>query len=138
MPFIVRQVEPVFVSRGLVIGGGGGGGGLAVVDERTHLSNASLTSCLRQLACLVGLAAEIFAGVECEAVLVQRRAQRLRGRLRRIEDAVGQLECRNVDIRESYLPTYLFLSFSFLSVGQLIPERPPVGRFLNKQSRFLS
>jgi len=113
MPFVLRQVTPVRLSRrpsssastGVCCDDGGDD------DARQVVTNRTLSACLRQLASLVSLAGDIFGQCQAEAQALNERTQQLRKRLDTVQSAVDALDSRTVEIRK------FFFSFLFLSLG---------------------
>lgn len=115
MPFVLRQVTPVRLSR---LGEPSKNGGvdncsqMADDDVRQLISNQTLSACLRQLASLVSLASDIFDHCHDEANVLQQRTVQLRQRLDRLQsDADQRLDSRSVAIRKLSLlaPGHHFL-----------------------------
>ncbi len=94
MPFVLRQVTPVLLSKT------GENGGIVLDDPRPSISNATLAACLRQLASLVGLAADIFRNCEEESDCLLKRSAALKTRLDRIQELVSKADSRTVAIRK--------------------------------------
>ena len=113
MPFVLRQVTPVRLSRrpsssastGVCCDDGDD-------DARQVVTNRTLSACLRQLASLVSLAGDIFGQCQAEAQALNERTQQLRKRLDTVQSAVDALDSRTVEIRK-FLLNFLFL-FSFI------------------------
>lgn len=98
MPFVLRQVTPVRVSRlpdGLAATTSNDDG-----DPRLSISNATLSACLRQLASLVSLAGDIFTRCQDEASTLHERSVQLAQRLDRLQINVDRLDSRSVIIRK--------------------------------------
>ena len=96
MPFVLRQVTPVRLSRL-----DAGHKDLIDQDPRQYITNQTLTACLRQLASLVSLAADIFNSCQDEASAIHERTVNLRERLNRLTASVDKLDPRIVPIRKS-------------------------------------
>ncbi len=109
MPFVLRQVTPVRLSRLGVNNSSQTAAGDKDDDVRQLISNQTLSACLRQLASLVSLASDIFTHCHDEASLLQQRTAQLRHRLDRLQSNADQrLDSRSVAIRK----------FLFSSPGQ--------------------
>ena len=93
MPFVLRQIEPVALSRGVA-------GRCDDLDAREAISNATLAACLRQLSSLVKFAAEMFAEFESQACDIERRSRRLRSRLDALQTSVDLYDSRTLPVRE--------------------------------------
>jgi hypothetical protein len=96
MPFVLRQVEPVALSRGVA-------GRCDDLDAREAISNATLAACLRQLSSLVKFAAEMFADFESQAGDIDRRSRQLRSRLDSLQKSVDQYDSRTLPVREYFV-----------------------------------
>ena len=95
MPFVLRQVTPVRLSRL----------NQKLEDDnddddiRQFISNQTLSACLRQLASLVSLASDIFTHCHDEANVLHQRTIQLRQRLDRLQSNADQrLDSRSVAI----------------------------------------
>lgn len=102
MPFVLRQVTPVRLSR--LAQPNAAQKELIDQDPRQYITNQTLTACLRQLASLVSLAADVFGACEHEAALVHERTVRLRERLDRLSVNVDKLDSRTAPIRKCRFP----------------------------------
>ncbi len=115
MPFVLRQVTPVRLSRrpsssastGVCCDDGGDD------DARQVVTNRTLSACLRQLASLVSLAGDIFGQCQAEAQALNERTQQLRKRLDTVQSAVDALDSRTVEIRKFFFSFLIsFIGFS--------------------------
>ena len=95
MPFVLRQVAPVYLSRTT--------SSATDDDPRTSISNATLSACLRQLASLVSLAGDIFSQCHGEAERIHQRTVALQGRLDKLTRAVESADSRTDPIRKKKL-----------------------------------
>lgn len=98
MPFILRQVTPVRLSR--LPNDGSSTTNSLEVDPRQSISNQTLSACLRQLASLVALASDIFTHCQDEASVLHQRTVQLRQRLDRLQSNADQLDSRSAPIRK--------------------------------------
>ena len=106
MPFVLRQVTPVRLSRLGASQTASSSVGDDDDDVRQLISNQTLSACLRQLASLVSLASDIFAHCHDEASLLQQRTTQLSQRLDRLQSNADQrLDSRSVAIRKFSLDT---------------------------------
>ena len=108
MPFVLRQVTPVRLSR-LPTDGPSSPSVSLLDDPRQCISNQTLSACLRQLASLVSLAADIFTHCQDEASNLHERTVQLRQRLDRLQTNADRLDSRSVPIRKFLSPSF-FLS----------------------------
>ena len=98
MPFIVRKVEPRYLSRGHVPAAG-------AVDwacgaELEAVANGALTASLRQLASLLVAAEDVFAELTAELAGIAERSGRLRMRIDRVEEAIGKVDPKKIPVRK--------------------------------------
>lgn len=133
MPFVLRQVTPVRLSR---LGASQTASSVGDDDDdvRQLISNQTLSACLRQLASLVSLASDIFAHCHDEASLLQERTAQLSQRLDRLQSNADQrLDSRSVAIRKFSLDDTKCISMFSLyksSKGVKIPYVWGYHRFL--------
>lgn len=102
MPFVLRQVSPVHLSR-RSSSTNNDPGDEDFGDPRTSISNATLSACLRQLASLVSLAGDIFGQCHLEADEIRKRTESLRSRLDKLTEIVSSEDSRTVPIRKSLI-----------------------------------
>ena len=122
MPFVLRQVTPVRLSR------------LNTKledndddDIRQFISNQTLSACLRQLASLVSLASDIFTHCHDEANVLHQRTIQLRQRLDRLQSNADQrLDSRSVAIRK-FLSSMFRTSSGGLHICVGVPSFPVSG-----------
>ncbi|KAK4026487.1 hypothetical protein OUZ56_015483 [Daphnia magna] len=106
MPFVLRQVTPVRLSRLPTADHQQDRTKVMRVaddddDARQCISNHTLSACLRQLASLVSLASDIFTQCHDQANDLHRRTVQLRQRLDRLQTNADQrLDSRAVPIRK--------------------------------------
>uniref|UniRef100_A0A131YV21 Mucin 17 n=1 Tax=Rhipicephalus appendiculatus TaxID=34631 RepID=A0A131YV21_RHIAP len=92
MPFVKWTIEPVFLSRQPIPPDKN------VTDELEASANSTLVGTLRQLACLVAVADNIFEGIAAECKVIFERSVQLQDKLERCERSVSQLNARAVPI----------------------------------------
>ncbi|KAH7938081.1 hypothetical protein HPB49_019695 [Dermacentor silvarum] len=93
MPFVKWTIEPVFLSRQPIPPDKN------VTDELEASANSTLVGTLRQLACLVAVADNIFEGIAAECKIIYERSVQLKDKLDRCERSVSQLNAKAVPIR---------------------------------------
>lgn len=134
MPFVLRQVTPVRLSRLPTSDGTERTVALSATatddDPRQLITNQTLSACLRQLASLVSLAADIFTHCQDEASVLHQRTIQLRQRLDRLQSNADQLDSRSVPIRKfpffcsndffAFAVAFLFLFIYCVSFGRLV------------------
>lgn len=98
MPFVMRKVEPRHLCRGHVPGGSQPG--WPVGAELEAVANGALTSSLKQLASLLTIAEDIFAGLTAELGQVAERSGHLRHKIDKIEERLGSVDPKKVPVRE--------------------------------------
>ena len=99
MPFVLRQVKPVALSRSRG-GGASTEARVSELDPRQLISNETLAACLRQLASLVVTAHDMFGEYERQAQQIYERSRTLKGRLGRLQTLVDAYDCRAVPVRK--------------------------------------
>ena len=99
MPFVLRQVTPVRLSRRPSSTTADDNND---DDARQLVTNWTLTACLRQLASLVSLAGDIFDQCQAQAQALNERTLQLRQRLDKVQSAVDALDSRTVEIRKFF------------------------------------
>ncbi|XP_075552240.1 uncharacterized protein LOC142585394 isoform X1 [Dermacentor variabilis] len=92
MPFVKWTIEPVFLSRQPIPPDKN------VTDELEASANSTLVGALRQLACLVAVADNIFEGIAAECKIIYERSVQLKDKLDRCERSVSQLNAKAVPI----------------------------------------
>lgn len=92
MPFVKWTIEPVFLSRQPIPPDKN------VSDELEACANSALVGTLRQLACLVAVADNIFEGIAAECKHIYERSVQLKDKLDRCEKSVSQLNAKAVPI----------------------------------------
>lgn len=92
MPFVKWTIEPVFLSRQPIPPDKN------VTDELEATANSTLVGTLRQLACLVAVADNIFEGIAAECKVIFERSVQLQDKLERCERSVSQLNAKAVRI----------------------------------------
>ena len=97
MPFVLRQITPVAVSRSRGTTAATADG---CDDPRPAISNRTLSACLRQLASLVKTAGDMFGEFEGEAQRIHERTRSLQGRLARLQTAVDRCDSRTTAVRK--------------------------------------
>ncbi|KAJ1521183.1 hypothetical protein ONE63_002873 [Megalurothrips usitatus] len=102
MPFTLRTVQPVFVSRTRLADADGKP--RVRDDELEAVFNNTLCNAIRQLASLVAAADDVFGGLNVELRSITDRAAALNDRLLRVRDVVEAHDPRVVPVRE-YLPS---------------------------------
>jgi ABC-type transporter Mla subunit MlaD len=113
MPFVLRQVTPVRLSRRPSSTTTAADDNNGDDDARQLVTNWTLTACLRQLASLVSLAGDIFDQCQAQAQALNERTLQLRQRLDKVQSAVDALDSRTVKIRKLFLS--LNVTFSIMS-----------------------
>lgn len=108
MPFVQRVVEPKFLSRRSLYADNGQP--LVTDYELEAVTNNTLSSALRQLACLVLIANDIFEDLRKELEDVSERSKKLRNRIESVEGKVIAFDPRKVTVRKYiYYSTLGFL-----------------------------
>jgi hypothetical protein len=113
MPFVQRVVEPKFLSRRSLHGDDGQP--LVTDYELEAVTNNTLSSALRQLACLVLIANDIFEDLRKQLEDVSERSKRLRNRIESVEGKVMAFDPRKVTVRK-----YITLDFLILCSMNLV------------------
>lgn len=108
MPFVLRQVQPVALSRG-----GATEARVSELDPRQLISNVTLAACLRQLASLVVTAHDMFGEYERQAQQIYERSCTLKGRLGRLQTLIDGCDCRSVPVRKWRSPLSIVSAYSF-------------------------
>ncbi|XP_070151766.1 serine-rich adhesin for platelets [Polyergus mexicanus] len=104
MPFVMRKVEPRHLCRGHVPGGSQPG--WPVGAELEAVANGALTSSLKQLASLLTVAEDIFAGLTAELGQVAERSGHLRRKIDKIEERLGIVDPKKIPVPESDICTF--------------------------------
>ncbi|PNF40680.1 hypothetical protein B7P43_G02856, partial [Cryptotermes secundus] len=97
MPFVQRVVEPKFLSRRSLHADDGQP--LVSDYELEAVTNNTLSSALRQLACLVLIANDIFEDLRKQLEDVSERSKRLRNRIESVEGKVTAFDPKKVTVR---------------------------------------
>lgn len=95
MPFVLRQVQPIALSRGRATDAR-----VSELDPRQLISNVTLAACLRQLASLVVTAHDMFGEYERQAQQIYERSRTLKARLGRLQTLVDGYDSRAVPVRK--------------------------------------
>lgn len=98
MPFVQRVVEPKFLSRRSLHADDGQP--LVSDYELEAVTNNTLSSALRQLACLVLIANDIFEDLRKQLEDVSERSKRLRNRIESVEGKVTAFDPKKVTVRK--------------------------------------
>ncbi|XP_071572258.1 uncharacterized protein Gukh [Temnothorax nylanderi] len=104
MPFVMRKVEPRHVCRGHVPAGSHPG--WPVGAELEAVANGALTSSLKQLASLLTVAEDIFAGLTVELAQVAERSGHLRRKLDKVEERLSTVDPKKIPVPESDICTF--------------------------------
>lgn len=104
MPFVMRKVEPRHVCRGHVPAGSHPG--WPVGAELEAVANGALTSSLKQLASLLTIAEEIFAGLTVELAQVAERSGHLRRKIDKVGERLSTIDPKKIPVRE-YLECFI-------------------------------
>lgn len=99
MPFVIRKVEPRYVSRGHVPQGSAAQG-LPVGAELDAVANGALTTSLKQLASLIANAEEIFAELTAEVTSLADRSGLLRHRIDRVQNKLATIDPKKIPVRK--------------------------------------
>jgi hypothetical protein len=105
MPFVLRTLEPRHVCRGHVPAGSHPG--WPVGAELEAVANGALTSTLKQLASLLIVAEDIFAGLTVDLAQVAERSGHLRRKLDKVEERLGTVDPKKIPVREYSRVIYL-------------------------------
>lgn len=105
MPFINHRVSPVYLSKQKISSD-------KVQNELDAVCNNTLVQTVRQMACLVRLADDIFARVYSEFCVINQRSRNIQLRLANITDVVDALDAKCVDIREYNYPTFCYFDIN--------------------------
>lgn len=92
MPFINRLIEPQHLSRKPL--------DKSVQDDLEAVTNSTLVEALKQLACLVVFADEIFQELTCQVKTIQSRTEKLKSNIERVDDIVSRLNAKEVHVRK--------------------------------------
>ncbi|XP_046615467.1 uncharacterized protein LOC124302922 isoform X1 [Neodiprion virginianus] len=103
MPFVARKVEPRLLCRGHVPPGPSSGAAGAELDSVAH---GALTSCLKQLACVLTLAEDIFAELTSELTTIADRSGALRLRVDKVDECLATIDPKKVPVPESDISTF--------------------------------
>ena len=104
MPFVMRKVEPRHLCRGHVPAGSQPG--WPVGAELEAVANGALSSSLKQLASLLTVAEDIFAGLTAELGQVAERSGQLRRKIDKIEERLGTVDPKKIPVPESDICTF--------------------------------
>ncbi|XP_023727427.1 mucin-5AC isoform X2 [Cryptotermes secundus] len=113
MPFVQRVVEPKFLSRRSLHADDGQP--LVSDYELEAVTNNTLSSALRQLACLVLIANDIFEDLRKQLEDVSERSKRLRNRIESVEGKVTAFDPKKVTVPESDITTFSLRTEHFSS-----------------------
>lgn len=105
MPFVLRTVQPVFVSRRKLTGPDGRP--LVQDNELEAVFNGTLCCAIRQLSSLLENADDVFAGLAKEMAGIAERATALQQRLKRVQEHVDAHDPRLVTVRECLSAIFL-------------------------------
>ncbi|XP_072034247.1 actin-binding protein WASF3-like isoform X2 [Amphiura filiformis] len=98
MPLVKREIQPVFVSRGLDVIPKG------ITNELECVTNCTLSSVIRQLSNLARHAEDVFAELYTEANFVFKKSNALQDRIDRLSVKVTQLDSvHDEDTLEGYM-----------------------------------
>lgn len=98
MPFVMRKVEPRHLCRGHVPADSQPG--WPVGAELEAVANGALTSSLKQLASLLTVAENIFAGLTAELAQVAERSGHLRLKIGKVEERLNTVDPKKIPVRE--------------------------------------
>ncbi|XP_063237349.1 mucin-5AC isoform X2 [Bacillus rossius redtenbacheri] len=104
MPFVLRAVEPVHLSRKSLHREDGSP--LVNDGELDAVANNTLCGVLRQLASLVVVAGDIFEDLSAQLRHVGERSRRLRARISQVEEKVAAFDPKKVAVPESDICTF--------------------------------
>ena len=83
-------------------------------------------ACLRQLASLVRIAADLFADFEAEAVAVDRRTRRLSERLLRLQLVVDAVDSASITVRKSRSISSAVRLLDWMSLDPVLAALHPI------------
>lgn len=98
MPFVLRTVQPVYVSRAKLTGPDGKP--LVQDYELEAVFNGTLCCAIRQLSSLLEAADDLFAGLTKEMTSITERATTLQQRVRRVQERVDAHDPKLVTVRK--------------------------------------
>ncbi|KAL6260778.1 hypothetical protein P5V15_008303 [Pogonomyrmex californicus] len=98
MPFVMRKVEPRHVCRGHMPAGSHPG--WPVGAELEAVANGALTTSLKQLASLLTVAEDIFAGLTAELAQIAERSGHLRRKIDKVEKRLSTVDPKKIPVRE--------------------------------------
>ena len=127
MPLAKRAIEPTRLSRTTL--------GKEYKFDLDFISNYTLCSLQRQLACLATQAESIFSEITEECVSVVQKTERLRTRIGHVTQLVGRLNAKAVTVRKWKLFACFSLHFEMLKVSYVkgrwtVGQRSSCGRTL--------
>ncbi|XP_033214700.1 uncharacterized protein LOC117171465 isoform X2 [Belonocnema kinseyi] len=114
MPFVIRKIEPRYVSRGHVPQGKASQD-WPVGAELEAVANGALTASLKQLASLLTAAEDIFADLTAELTTVADRSGKLRQRLDKVEEHLSNTDPKKIPVPESDMSTFALRTEHFKS-----------------------
>ncbi|XP_034244211.1 uncharacterized protein LOC117646937 [Thrips palmi] len=104
MPFVLRTVQPVYVSRAKLTGPDGKP--LVQDYELEAVFNGTLCCAIRQLSSLLEAADDLFAGLTKEMTSIAERATTLQQRVRRVQERVDAHDPKLVTVPEGDLTAF--------------------------------
>lgn len=107
MPFITRCVEPKFLSRKPLDN--------SVKDDLEAVTNATLVEALKQLACLVVFADEIFQDLTSQVKVIQSRTEKLKSTIGRVDQVVSKLNAKEVAVPVGTLDDFARIRHHYVS-----------------------
>lgn len=99
MPFVIRKIEPRYLCRSHVPAGPAAQD-WPVGAELPAVANGALANSLKQLACVLSKAEDIFAELTIELTNVAERSGRLRCRLDKVEERLGTIDPKKIPVRK--------------------------------------